>query len=175
MDIIMTAKHVMHNIFFFCLFSINITEAIYNWDSNKTSTIHLTPCFQWLFFSSSDKCIIVFHSLKYYTVKKKQKTKNPICIVLLSCNFLLGGGGSTATMFSDHLPEYFLKLPKWNSSMPSVPLLHTARTYYSSPWQDFYIQSPQERSNPSLYISLAWVRSDVFTMNGISFSEIIYI
>lgn len=78
-------------------------------------------------------------------------------------------------MFSDHLPEYFLKLAKWNSSMPSAPLPHTAHTYYSSPWHDFYIQSTQKRSNPSLYISLAWVRNNVFTMNEISFSKIIYI
>ena len=49
-------------------------------------------------------------------------------------------GEKTATMFyyaetyfSDLLPEYFLKLAKWNTSMPSMPLLHTARAYYSSP------------------------------------------
>lgn len=69
---------------FFCLFSINITEAIYNSDLNKTSTIHLNPYFQWFFFSS-DKCtIFFFHSLKYYTVKKKQ------CI--FSCSPVTVGG-----------------------------------------------------------------------------------
>lgn len=57
-------------------------------------------------------------------------------IFTFSCN----SGGKTATMFyyaetylSDHLPEYFLKLAKRNTLMPSVPLLYTARTYYSSP------------------------------------------
>lgn len=59
-----------------------------------------------IIFSSSDKCINVFHSLKYYTVKKTKKPN--MYSFTLSCNFLLGSGGSTATMFSDHLPEYFL-------------------------------------------------------------------
>lgn len=88
MDIIMTAKHVMHNIFFFCLFSINITEAIYNLDSNKTSTIHLNPCFSNDFSFSSDKCIVVFHFLKYYTVKKRKTNKKNLNMYsfTFSCN-----------------------------------------------------------------------------------------
>lgn len=68
MDIIMTAKHVMHNNFF-CLFSINITDIQLRLKQNKHHP--LKPILFNNFFSS-DRCTnVFFHSLKYYTVEKE--------------------------------------------------------------------------------------------------------
>lgn len=121
MDIIMTAKHVMHNIFFLFVF-INITEAIYNSDSNKTSTIHLNPYLQCVFFFFFRQMHHCFHSLKYYTVQRKQYV-----YFIFSCN---SGGISNYVQFcwtisANHLLRYFLQRAKYVNAF-NVFALHSA-------------------------------------------------
>lgn len=64
---------------------------------------------------------------------------------------------------------------KWRSSMPSVHLLYTAHTYYSSPWHDLrHIINLRTLWPKSLHFATtSWKKNNVFTMNGTSFSRII--
>lgn len=90
MDIFMTAKHVMHNIFFLSVFNKhNRGDIQLRFKQNKHHPFN--PMFSMIFFLLQTNASLFFHSLKYYTVKKN---KNPnMYSFTLSCNFLLGGGG----------------------------------------------------------------------------------
>lgn len=109
MDIIMTAKHVMHNNFLFVFNKHNRGDIQLRFKQNKHHPFK--PIFSMIFFFLQTNAPFFFHSLKYYTVKKKQ------CIFLCSPVTV---GGQTATIFyyaemdfSVHPPEYFLKLAEW--------------------------------------------------------------
>lgn len=122
----------MHNNFFFCFFSMDITEEIYNWDSNKTSTIHLNPYFfPWFFFP--DECIIVFHSLKYYTVKK---TKT-IHIIFFYSPVTVGEQGQQPGSKRWNICQNTLW--SWQKILQCLHflLLRTALIRYSSAWHEF--------------------------------------
>lgn len=159
MDIIMTTKHDMHNIFF-CLFSMDITEEIYNWDSNKTSTIHLNPYFfSMIFFRQMHHCfsfIKILYSQKTNKHKKQTKKTNTY-IFSFSCNSW--GRGQQPSSKRWNICQNTLWSWQKILQCPHFLLLHTALIHYSSAWHEFL-----HTDNPkSLYfITTTWKRKYIY-------------
>lgn len=130
------------------MLSINITEAIYNSDFNKTSTIHLNPYFSMIFFFR--QMHHVFHSLKYYTVKKK------LCIFFtFSCNS--GGKQQPSSILLKHISVTTCQNTFW-SWQNEIPiclqfLCFTQRVLITVVHdKNYYKQSTLKLNDPSLYI-----------------------
>lgn len=120
----------------FFFFPMDITEEIYNWDSKKTSTIHLNPYFfHDFFFSRTNASFFSFIKI-LYSQKTKQKTKTIRIYIFYSPVTVWGWGQQPCSKRWNICQN---TLWSWQKILQCLHflLLHTALIRYSSAWHEF--------------------------------------